>query len=241
MTLTAKPLADLPELDALRHRLAINLPTAERAGSLGLGAALLLYGVSRRSLGGGLLALAGAALLARGASGHCALYQKLGINSGALNAEAGVPGNHGIKTEQSIEVNKTPAEAYRFWHQLENLPRFLEHIESVEKIDAQRSRWVARGPLGSRLEWRAEIINDHPGRMLAWESLPGSEVHHAGSVWFEPAANGSTRVKVALQYQPPAGALGATVAELLGEAPDRQLARDLRRFKELIEAPASAR
>jgi uncharacterized membrane protein len=231
----------MPELDAVRERLAINVPTAERAGSIGLGAALALYGLSRRSLGGTLLALAGGSLIFRGATGHCALYRKLGINSGRLNTDTGVPGNRGIKTEQSIEINKSPAEAYHFWRQLENLPRFMDHVETVERIDDKRSRWVVRGPLGARLEWQAEIINEHSDRMIAWESLPGSEVRNAGSVWFEPSENGGTRVKVALQYQPPAGVVGASVAELLGEAPDQQLANDLRRFKEVIEGSDSAR
>lgn len=236
MTLTATPLADLPELDAVRETLSANVSKPERAGSIGLGAMLVLYGLSRRSLGGMLLALGGGTLIARGATGHCALYEKLGLNSGPLNRETGVPGNHGIRTEQSIEISKSPAEVYRFWRQLGNLPRFLEHVESVEKIDEKRSRWVVRGPMGARLEWRAEIINEHPDRMIAWESLPGSEIRNAGSVWFEPSENGGTRVKVALQYQPPAGIAGATVAKLLGEAPDQQLATDLRRLKELIES-----
>ena len=241
MTLTANPLADMPELDAVAKRLSVNVPTAERAGSIGLGSALFLYGLSRRSLGGALLAAAGAVVVARGISGHCALYEKLGINSGKLDTATGVPGNHGIKTEQSIEINRSPAEIYRFWRDLENLPRFLDHVEKVERIDDQRSHWVVRGPLGTQLEWQAEIINDHPDRMIAWESLPGAEVRNAGSVWFEPAGNGCTRVKVALQYQPPAGVVGATIAELLGEAPDQQLAGDLRRLKELIEASDSPR
>ena len=241
MTLTANPLADMPELDSVRKTLATNVPTAERAGSIALGAATILYGISRRSLGGTLLALAGATLVARGATGHCALYEKLGINSGKLNTQTGVPGNKGIKTEQFIEINKSPAEVYRFWRQLDNLPRFLEHVESVERIDDKRSRWVMRGPLGARLEWQAEIINEHPDRMIAWESLPGSEISNAGSVWFEDAENGGTCVKVALQYQPPAGVVGATVAQLLGESPDEQMASDLRRLKELLETADSTR
>jgi uncharacterized membrane protein len=117
----------------------------------------------------------------------------------------------------------------------------LEHVESVEKIDDKRSRWVVQGPLGQPLEWQAEIINEHPERMIAWESLPGSEVRNAGSVWFEPNAQGGTRVKVALQYQPPAGVVGATAAKLLGEAPDQQLSKDLGRLKELLESPTSGR
>ena len=86
----------------------------------------------------------------------------------------------------------------------------------------------------------AQIITDREGELIAWESLPGAEVQNAGSVWFQPAPGGGTEVKVALQYQPPAGVLGATVAKFFGEAPEQQLTEDLGRFKELIEAGAVA-
>jgi uncharacterized membrane protein len=71
--------------------------------------------------------------------------------------------------------------------------------------------------------------------MIGWESLPGAEVNHAGSVWFEPDGRGGTSLKVILQYYPPAGSVGAATAHLLGESPDQQLAEDLRRFKEIME------
>ncbi len=225
----------MPHLDDLQDKLTRNVPTVERAGSIGLGAALALFGLSRRSFAGGLLMLAGVGLVARGATGHCALYRRLGINSRQSNGETGVPGNKGIKTTQSIEIQRAPADVYGYWRKLENLPRFMEHVESVEELDAERSRWVVRGPLGRQLEWQARIVNEREGEMIAWESLPGAEVSNAGSVWFEPNESGGTRLKVALQYQPPAGVVGAAAAKLLGESPDEQLASDLRRFKEILE------
>lgn len=235
MALTAQPLADLPQLDTLREELEINVPKTERIASVALGAGLILFGLYRRSLGGAVAGLAGAALIARGASGHCALYRNLGINSRQLNTETGVPDQKGIKITQTIEVHREPAEVYRHWRKLENLARFMEHVESVEEIDSQRSRWVVRGPLGRPLHWDAQIVNEREGELIAWESLPGAEVNNAGSVWFEPNDNGGTRVKVTLQYQPPAGVVGAATAKLLGESPDQQLATDLARFKEIIE------
>lgn len=234
MPLTAQPFAHMPQLDDLQDKLTRNVPSVERAGSIGLGAALALFGLSRRSLAGGLLVLAGVGLVARGATGHCALYRRLGINSRQSN-ETGVPGNKGIKTTQSIEIQRAPADVYSYWRKLENLPRFMEHLESVEELDAERSRWVVRGPLGRQLEWHARIVNEREGEMIAWESLPGAEVSNAGSVWFEPNESGGTRLKVALQYQPPAGVVGAAAAKLLGESPDERLASDLRRFREILE------
>jgi uncharacterized membrane protein len=84
------------------------------------------------------------------------------------------------------------------------------------------------------VEWDARIINEIDGRLLAWQSLEGSEVSTAGSVNFRETPRG-TEVRVHLQYSPPAGRLGAAVARLLGEEPTVQIHDDLRRFKQLIE------
>jgi len=238
MALTAQPFADNKALDQVRAELDINVPQAERIGSIAAGAGLVLYGASRRSFGGLLIALLGGALIHRGATGHCALYENLGINSRQLNTEQGVRGDKGIKVVKTITVARSPQEVYRFWRNLENLPRFMEHVESVRELDDRRSAWVVKGPMGHDVEWTAQIITDREGELIAWESLPGAEVQNAGSVWFQ-ATNGGTEVKVALQYQPPAGVLGATVAKIFGEDPERQLASDLERFKIAIESSSA--
>lgn len=238
MTLTAKPFADHQALDDLRADLNINVPQPERIGSIAAGAGLVLYGASRRSFGGLLIALLGGALIHRGATGHCAMYAKLGINSRQLNTEKGVPGNNGIKVVKTTTVSRSPQEVYRYWRNFENLSRFMEHVESVRELDNRRSAWVVKSLLGHDVEWTAEIISDREGEMIAWESLPGAEVQNAGSVWFRPVADGGTEVKVALQYQPPGGVVGATVAKIFGEAPDQQLDEDLSRFKQLMESGA---
>lgn len=236
MPLTTQPFASLPEMNTLRQRLMTNVAFPERVGSVAGGAALLLYGASRRSLGGLLLSVIGGAMIRRGYTGHCDLYQKLGVNSSQLQVESGVPGDKGIKVVKTVTVSRAPDVVYRVWRKLENLPRFMPHIEHVREMDKRRSHWKVKGPVGSTVEWNAEIITDHPGKMLAWQSLPGAEVQNAGSVWFEAAGEGRTEVKVSLQYLPPAGVLGALVAKMFGEDPEKQLTEDLGRFKELVES-----
>lgn len=241
MPLTAQPFASIDQLrkplDTVRAAFDINVTSPERIGSVAAGAGLLLYGASRKSFSGLLLALVGGALIRRGATGHCALYEKLGVNSRQLNTEHGVPGDKGIKVVRSITVARPPREVYRYWRKLENLSRFMEHVKSVREIDSRRSSWIVEGPLGHDVEWTAHIITDRENEMLSWESLPGAEVQNAGSVWFQPQGDGSTtELKVALQYLPPAGVVGAAVAKFFGEAPEQQLENDLGRFKELIEA-----
>ena len=240
MALTSQLFASRREFDTVNAKERTNLGSSERIGSVAAGAGLLAFAICRRSWGGLLLGLFGGALILRGTTGRCGLYQRLGINSAPLNDEVGVPGNKGIKVTKSIVVNRPPAEVYRYWRNLENLPRFMEHVESVREMDQHRSHWTVRGPAGSTMEWTALIISDHEGEMIAWESLPGAEVQNAGSVWFEPVNHGSgTSVKVTLQYQPPAGAFGAAVAKLFGEAPDQQLENDLERFRQAMDRESS--
>ncbi|MFG1889344.1 SRPBCC family protein [Micromonospora sp. NPDC049051] len=141
-----------------------------------------------------------------------------------------------IDMEVAVTVNRSPAEAYRFWRDLENLPRFMSHLESVRAEDLRRSHWTARGPAGRRVEWDAEIIDDQPNRSLAWRSMPGTRVPNAGRVRFVPApGDRGTEVRVRLRYAPPAGALGRAVAKLFGEEPEQQVRDDLRRFKQVVE------
>ncbi len=236
MALTVQPLAESKALENVRAALNINVAQPERIGSIAAGAGLVLYGASRRSFGGLLIALLGGVLVHRGATGHCAVYEKLGVNSRGLNNDHGVPGDKGIKVVRTVTVARSPQEVYRYWRDLENLPRFMEHVESVRELDERRSAWVVKGPAGHEVEWTAEILADREGEMIAWESLPGAEVQNAGSVWFQATADGGTEVKVALQYLPPGGVVGATVAKLFGEAPEQQLDEDLQRFKTLVEA-----
>jgi uncharacterized membrane protein len=106
----------------------------------------------------------------------------------------------------------------------------------VTVVDESRSHWVAKGPVGTRVEWDAEIHTEIPNELIAWRSLTGSEVANAGSVHFMPTDNGDTEVRVVLRFDPPAGRVGAAVARLLGDDPSGQVAHDLRRLKQVLEA-----
>ena len=150
---------------------------------------------------------------------------------------ASVPHGGGMKATHTVTVNRPPAEVYRFWRNFENLPRFMDHLERVTVLSDSRSRWRAKAPLGTNVEWEATIINDVADELIAWQSVPGSEIGNAGSVRFTPAPGGrGTEVRVSLSYDPPAGQLGTAIARLLGEEPHAQVAADLRRFKEVMEA-----
>jgi uncharacterized membrane protein len=145
-------------------------------------------------------------------------------------------GAHPTKTTKSVWVNKSPEEAYGFWRNLENLPRFMRHLESVQTTGEGRSRWRATGPFGRTFEWEAQTEQDQPNRLIAWRSVEGSEVQNSGTVFFEPAPGGrGAIVRVDLTYDPPGGGMGAGLAKLMGKDAGQMLEDDLRAFKQVIE------
>lgn len=141
-----------------------------------------------------------------------------------------------IRVEKVVAIDRAPYELYEYWRQLENLPRFMRHLESVRQTGQNRSHWRAKGPAGTSVEWEAEIVDDRPGELISWRSLPGADIDNSGSVRFERAPGGrGTFVRVKMQYNPPGGFFGASIAKLLGEEPDIQVQRDLYRFKQVME------
>jgi len=223
-----------------------NVGDVERWGSLITGAVMIAYGLSRRSISGTWLAATAAALVYRGATGHCPVYSSLGVTTAGNAADTCVAlaGDRGINVHESVRLEKPVEEAYRFWRRFENLPRFMTNLESVADLGNGRSHWVAKGPAGSTVEWDAEIINEIENKVIAWRSLPNGDVVTAGSVNFDQVRGGRTaQLSVHLQYAPPAGRLGALVATVFGREPSQTIREDLRRLKQLLEAgevPVSA-
>lgn len=220
------------------QRQPINLNQEERWLSSFSGGALAIYGLRQGGLSGVLLTVAGGGLLYRGLSGHCAVYEALNINAAASPAaRASVRHGHGLKVEQSVTINQPAEKLFRFWRNFQNLPQFMQHLESVQVLDQQHSRWRAKAPAGTSVEWEAEIINEIPNELISWRSLENAEIANAGSVRFESQANGrGTRVRVSLNYEPPGGKVGQWLAKLFGEEPNLQVQDDLHRFKQLMEA-----
>jgi uncharacterized membrane protein len=215
-----------------------NVGVWERWAS-GVGGGLLsLYGLTRRDWEGAVLALFGGGFVYRGLTGHSYLYQALRINTNnQQKAATSVGDQEGIKVERAVTINRPREELYRFWRNFENLPRFMDHLISVKVTDPTHSHWIAMAPAGTSVEWDAEIINERENELIAWRSLDNADIGNAGSVHFTPAPDGKgTVVRVVLEYDPPAGYLGATIAKLFGQEPDQQVREELRHFKALMEA-----
>ncbi len=200
--------------------------TEARLAALVGGAALITIAARDRTWRGIGLALAGAPLVWRGATGNWPV-QRTVTQTSAETAPAPI--------EVSLTIGRPRQELYDFWRQLETLPQFMHHLTSVRKIDDRRSHWVGKSPVG-RVEWDAEIVSEREGHFLAWRSLPGSRIHNAGSVSFKDATGGrGTIVRVEMEASPGNG-LGRAVGRVFSGVTERQVHEDLRRFKNLMEA-----
>lgn len=206
-----------------------NMGEAERWGSLITGGAMVLMGLSQRSLRGALMAVAGGGLAYHGITGQKSLKDTISDATGL---------DKSLRVERTVTIQtKSPEELYRFWRNFENLPSFMKHLKSVTVTNHTRSHWVANAPLGNTVEWDAEILTEQENRLIAWASVEGADVENSGFVRFQPAPAGrGTEVKVVMEYTPPAGVVGATIAKLFGEEPEQQIGDELRRFKMLMEA-----
>lgn len=192
------------------------MPLIVTAGAVGA------YGLVRRNP-----VLAATATLA--AVGVLALKQ---------NAESTYPQeNRRFEAAASFAIRCSPERAYRLWRDFENLPKFMRHLHSVAPAANGQSRWTAVGPLGSRISWSAEIVDDVENERISWRSLPDSQVENRGMIEFRPGPQeGSTIATLRMQYVPPGGALGKAFATFLGKNPEFAAREDLRRFKALLEA-----
>ena len=219
-----------------------NVGYRERLITALLGGGLLWRSLRGRSgVMGGMTAVMGIALLNRAASGYCPAYHAMGISTHNRSdtSSLGRPKvltDRAIKVKESITIQRPSHDLYRYWRQVENLPKVMSHIRSVVAINEHQSHWIVDTlPHAPEIEWDAEIINEVEDERIGWRTLKGAVVEHAGSVVFEARGGATTKVTVTLQYDPPGGPLGAALASLLGQDPAKKIGEDLARFKDVME------
>lgn len=210
--------------------LEINVGKKERIASAALGGFLLFNALTKK--GDSLIpkAVAGGFLLFRAASGYCPLY--------AVAGKSALPNpSKTVNIRTKLVVNKPRNEVYAFWRRLENLPLFMTHLESVEKIDERFSYWKAKLPI--HLEWKAEIVKEREGRFIGWSSTEEATIRNAGKVEFNDALGGQgTEIDVVISYHPPLGAVGSGVSKLFNKKFEKMIRKDIQNFKTYIETGA---
>ncbi len=217
---------------------SVNIDPQQRNMSLIGGAVLLAAALARRGLPGLGLGAAGATLLYQGSTGMSPINRLLGKNQAVHDKRAAisVPHQQGKHINDSITINKSAEELYRFWRDFSNLPQILPMLQSVEVTDDTHSHWTVDGPGGMKAEWDTEIINDEPYTVIGWRSLKNPYVDHAGAVRFRMAPVGQgTEVSIQLEYMPVGGAVSMALIQLLGKSPEYQIAVSLYRLKQLME------
>jgi uncharacterized membrane protein len=195
-----------------------------------LGAALTLPGARQGRVAATAAAVAGVTVIDLLASKEHTKRSRNGTFEGALEQD--------LRAKKSVIIDRSPQALFEFWRNFENLPRVMYHLKSVRVDDAngKRSHWVAQGPGGTNVEWDAELTEDIPNQRIGWRSVEGSDVDHHGEVRFEAAPGGrGTMVTVEMEYNPPAGGVGAMVAKMFRKDPTQELQDAMRHFKQLME------
>jgi uncharacterized membrane protein len=208
---------------------AMNVGAPERIISALGGAALTVMALRNpKSPAGVSMLLTGGFLLVRGLSGYCFVNHAMGRNT------ARRPGSP-VEVKTTVALDRPRSEVYAFWRKLENLPRFMRHLEKVEEIDQTRSKWTAKGPAGvGSVSWEAEILEDHQNEFISWRSLPGSTIDNAGEVRFVETPRG-TDIRVQMTYRLPGGDVGGAAARLVSPMAERMMKDDVRDFKKVME------
>ncbi len=208
----------------------MNVGTVERIVSAFGGAAFTAMALRDiKSPAGVSMLLTGGFLLVRGLTGYCPVNNAIGRSSVRT---AGSP----VDINTRLTLNRPATEVYSFWRKLENLPRFMQHLEKVEEIDETHSRWTAKGPAGvGSVSWEAEIVEDQQNELIAWRSLPGSTIDNAGQVRFRETPAG-TEVKVQMSYRLPAGDVGGVAAKMFSPMAESIMRHDIRDLKKVMEA-----
>ena len=215
------------------HARTVALADLESHAALGAGVVLLVSGMWRRSLVGVSMAAMAAPLLYRGTTGR---WPGVVAPLFPTDTRTALGGGRGVHVRESIRLAAPVDAVYAQWRRLDQLPLVMSHLRSVTETGDGRSHWVADGPAGIEVEWDAELVNDVAPEVIAWRSLPESDIVTAGSVTFRPARDGrGTQLTVSLQYAPPAGTVGAALATLFGREPSQTIREDLRRFKSRLE------
>ncbi|MFU8807276.1 MAG: SRPBCC family protein [Bradymonadaceae bacterium] len=204
-----------------------NLNTPQIASMLG-GGAMMAYGLAKRGVRGMIMAAAGGGLLFLG-------MRQSGMGQGMSRR---MSKGRKIEIEETIIVDRPIEDVFEFWSNFENFPRFMKHIESVERRGDRGSHWAAAVPvMDATLDWDAEMTEIRDNEIISWRSIKDADIYNEGTVRFRQLPDGQrTEVTARICYQPPAGVLGTVAAKFLNVIPRSFVKNDMESFKEIVES-----
>jgi uncharacterized membrane protein len=192
-------------------------------GAMLAGAALSIYGWTRKSASGAALGVAGGAVALKAAT------------AGPI---ADLVGNDATLC-RSVVIMRRASDIYAFWKDLSKAPQWLDHVESAVPIDNRITSWTCRHPGARILEWRTETTEDIPNELIAWRTLPrvGSPFGASGRVEFKDFGNNrGTTVILTVCARMRSGLIYSAAPTSVGLDAQYEIGESLRRFKMLMEA-----
>ena len=191
----------------------------------GAGAALFTYAAAQRDRTAPFIGLLGLGLVGR-ASTNLEFVRLAGLGRG----------RRAVDLRKTIHVDAPVSDVFALWTDLEQFPTFMSHVRDVRESGGRGEwHWVVNGPAGVPVEFDSVLTDFAPNRVVAWKTVEGSPVPHAGIVRFDQERDGRTRVQVHISYNPRGGAIGHAVLTWAGADLKSNLDDDLLRMKTLVE------
>ena len=224
----------------------VNVHHNERLLSALAGGLALAWGLSQRSTIAKAAALIGSGLVYRGVSGHCHMYQAIGVSTAddgpertllpSMHAQRAAHPRH-FEVIRDVTIQKSPAEIYQAWKQPETLAQIMGHFAEISPVSEGIMRWTIEDPLGRSHSWDVELVEDVPGERLRWQSREGSQIIKRGTLDLRSApGNRGTEARLHLHFERPEGLLGDVLTKVLGPVPGAAAQRALRNLRCLLEA-----
>jgi uncharacterized membrane protein len=191
---------------------------------LGVAGGALIGARPRRATPGALAALAGLALV--GVAAHRPLADALRRAGGKRRS---------AHLRLSIVVPRPVGDVFRFCSDFTNFARFVGALRDVEDFGDGRSHWIAWTPSGGTIEWDAVTTKFVTNRVIAWRSTPQSPVRTAGTLRFVPELDGTTCLRISLDYSVVGGGMADAVAALATPRRTRSLETEIKRWAQSAE------
>ena len=132
----------------------------------------------------------------------------------------------------SALVQASPLDCYELWRNPSAIPMWQEQIKEVRISGPKISHWVMSFK-DKTVEWDEELMQDEPGKRLAWRTVEG-ESYNAGEVIFEEAPAGRGCLITYLQEYGQ-GKLKTALDTLTNRNPKQAAIENLRHFKAFME------
>ncbi|WP_157530728.1 SRPBCC family protein [Microtetraspora niveoalba] len=171
----------------------------------------------------------------------CAVLAVRAVTNLPLRRLTGIgSGRRAVDLQDAISIAASPEDVWALVSDYRLLAEIMPDVREIRLLGEGRSHWVVAGPAGTCIRFDAVETRREEGREIAWKTVEGQLFAHTGALRLTSDTEGRTRVQVQMAYNPAVGAIGHTVAKLLGVDPVHKLRQDLMRLKTFTEEKKAA-